>query len=67
MCTCPKGWPKSEERDFGNHADSIAQLYGIPAPRFGVTAHRAPCDLADVPHYIPEDYSHPKDFPHLDT
>ena len=58
-CNCPEGWPQSKERDFDSRADFIARLNEIPPPRFGVTAHRHPCNLSDAPHTIPDDYAHP--------
>lgn len=59
-CACPDGWPQSQERDFGDHADLLASRNGIPNPRFSVTAHQHPCPLPDAPHTIPEDYAHPQ-------
>ena len=58
-CQCPTDWPRSLERDFERYADQIADLNGIPHPRFWVTAHVAPCQLPDVPHTIPDDYAAP--------
>lgn len=52
-CECPEGFPQLRQQGFGDHANEMADLWGVPKPWFPKIAHTGQCPSPDQ---VPEDW-----------